>query len=52
MSRINLKAVNLADVDKKVEIKADPKEELHPLEIKYGIEPPIEIKPEDRWRWH
>jgi hypothetical protein len=27
-------------------------EVMHPLEVKYGKEPPIEIKPEDRWHWH
>ncbi|MFW9905787.1 MAG: hypothetical protein ACFFFH_15750 [Candidatus Thorarchaeota archaeon] len=52
MSRISLKAVNLTDVAKKADKNASSKEELHPLELKYGKEPPIEIKPEDRWRWH
>ncbi|MFX0210976.1 MAG: hypothetical protein ACFFDT_33665 [Candidatus Hodarchaeota archaeon] len=52
MSRIQLKAVNLTVVAKKAKRNATPDEELHPLELKYGKEPPIEIKPEDRWRWH
>jgi hypothetical protein len=52
VSRIHVKAINLTDVAKKTKRNAAPEEELHPLELKYGIEPPIEIKSEDRWRWH
>ncbi|MHA2203236.1 MAG: hypothetical protein ACW991_06060 [Candidatus Hodarchaeales archaeon] len=52
MSRTNIKVVNLTDTAKKSDTNADLKEELHPLELKYGKEPPIEIKPENRWRWH
>ena len=52
MARIKLKAVNLRDVAKETTLDADSREELHPLELKYGKEPPMEIKPEDRWRWH
>jgi len=37
---IQLPAVMLKKVDTKAK------------ELKYGKEPPIEIKPEDRWRWH
>jgi len=47
-----MKAVNLAAVVKKAKRNAPIEEEVHPLELKYGKEPPIEIKPEDRWRWH
>jgi hypothetical protein len=52
VSRINIKAVNIADVAKKTDTNTASDEKLHPLELKYGKEPPIEIKPEDRWRWH
>ncbi|UCG02036.1 MAG: hypothetical protein JSW11_20880 [Candidatus Heimdallarchaeota archaeon] len=52
MSRINIKAEKLTVADKKTIRNANIDEELHPLELKYGKEPPIEIKPEDRWRWH
>ncbi|MFX0124770.1 MAG: hypothetical protein ACFFAE_14160 [Candidatus Hodarchaeota archaeon] len=52
MSRTNLKAVKLTAVGKKTIKNADLEEVLHPLELKYGKEPPIEIKSEDRWRWH
>ena len=47
-----MKAVNLSTVVKKAKRNAANEEEVHPLELKYGKEPPIEIKPEDRWRWH
>ena len=46
-----MKVANKAAVVKKAKRNATIEEELTPLELKYGKEPPIEIKPEDRWRW-
>ena len=46
---------NLAEASKKSQRNSkspDDEEVMHPLELKYGKEPPLEIKPEDRWRWH
>ena len=55
MSKRNAKAADLADVNKKSKkniIFHTNKEIMHPLELKYGKEPPLKIKEEDRWRWH
>jgi hypothetical protein len=55
VSRSNIKIANRADPNKKskkISISSANEEIMHPLELKYGKEPPIEIKPEDRWRWH
>lgn len=47
-----MKVANKAAVAKKAEENTSIEEEVHPLELKYGKEPPIEIKHEDLWRWH
>ena len=47
-----MKTAKQTAVVKKAKINTANEEEVHPLELKYGKEPPIVIKPEDRWRWH
>lgn len=55
MPQTNIRIVNPTTPDKEMKKKGKigTKEEvLHPLELKYGKEPPIKIEPENRWRWH
>ena len=55
MEKSNVKTINVAGTNKKskIDTKMPANEEvMHPLEVKYGKEPPLEIKPEDRWHWH
>lgn len=52
MEKSNVKIVKEAGNNKKSKKSIANEEVMHPLEVKYGKEPPIEIKPEDRWHWH
>ncbi|MFX0015799.1 MAG: hypothetical protein ACFFB2_01005 [Promethearchaeota archaeon] len=55
VSEINAKVNELIVANKKSRKRPklpDTEEVMHPLELKYGKEPPLEIKPEERWQWH
>ncbi|UCE12461.1 MAG: hypothetical protein JSV04_09725 [Candidatus Heimdallarchaeota archaeon] len=55
MPQPNIRIANPATPDKELKKKTkieSKEEELHPLELKYGKEPPMKIEPENRWRWH